>query len=175
MKIIVDEKSFAKQIKETAKALVFFYVEKGCSFCDTMKPIMDELSNDHDIMFYKCGDDLKTAKPDSVTGKMVKTFPTFAAYIDGELVGQQAGGMSAEQVMLTFTPDLLPKKAKPLAQATMIELMTDEANLIDQIAPLRAHLAKVQKEMEKRKKQAMGKVDCCDSCADGGGCEGGCH
>jgi hypothetical protein len=141
----------------------------------TMKPIMDELSNEHDIMFYKCGDDLKTAKPDSVTGKMVKTFPTFAAYIDGELVGQQAGGMSAEQVMLTFTPDLLPKKAKPLAQATMIELMTDEANLIDQIAPLRAHLAKVQKEMEKRKKQAMGKVDCCDSCADGGGCEGGCH
>jgi thiol-disulfide isomerase/thioredoxin len=175
MKIIVDENSFKKQIKEFEKALVFFYVEKGCSFCDQMKPVMDELSNEHDVLFYKCGDDLKSAKPDSITGKLVKAFPTFAAYQDGEFIASQSGGMSAEQVMMTFTPDLLPKKAKPLAQASMIELLTDEANLIDQIAPLRAHLAKVQKEMEKRKKQAMGKVDCCDSCSDGGECEGGCH
>ena len=175
MKIIVDEKSFKDQIKAYNKVLVFFYVEKGCSFCDQMKPIMDELSNENDIFFYKCGDDLKTAKPDSVTGKFVKSFPTFAAYEGGELIATQAGGMSAEQVMMTFTPDLLPKKQKSLAQATMLELLTDEANLIDQIAPLRSHLAKVQKEMEKRKKQAMGKVDCCDSCADGGECDGGCH
>lgn len=175
MKIIVDEKSFNDQVKAYPKALAFFYVEKGCSFCDQMKPIMDELSNEHNILFYKCGDDLRSAKPDSVTGQLVKAFPTFAAYDNGNFIASQSGGMSAEQVMMTFTPDLLPKKQKPLAQATMLELLTDEANLIDQIAPLRAHLAKVQKEMEKRKKQAMGKVDCCDSCADGGACEGGCH
>jgi thiol-disulfide isomerase/thioredoxin len=175
MKIIVDEKSFKDQIKAYPKALAFFYVEKGCSFCDQMKPIMDELSNEHNILFYKCGDDLKTAKPDSITGKFVKAFPTFAAYENGEFIASQSGGMSAEQVMNTFDPDLIPKKAKPLAQASMLELLTDEANLIDQIAPLRSHLAKVQKEIEKRKKQAMGKVDCCDSCADGGECDGGCH
>lgn len=175
MKIIADEKSFKSVIEGRAKVLAFFYVEKGCSYCDQMKPIMDELSNENDIVFYKCGDDLKTAKPDSVTGTLVKAFPTFAAFDGGKLIATQSGGMSAEQVMNTFNPELLPKKPKKLEQASMLELLTDEANLIDQIAPLRSHLAKVQKEIEKRKKMAMGKVDCCDSCADGGECEGGCH
>lgn len=175
MKIIVDEKSFKTQIEGKEKALVFFYVEAGCPHCETMKPILDEISEMQDVLFYSCGSDLKTAKPDSISRDLVKSFPTYAAFVDGKLVATQAGSMSKEQVLLTFNPELLPKKAKPLAQATMLELLTDEANLIDQIAPLRSHLAKVQKEIEKRKKMAMGKVDCCDSCADGGECEGGCH
>lgn len=175
MKIIADEKSLKSVIEGKQKALVFFYVEKGCSFCDQMKPIMDELSSEHDVVFYKCGDDLRTAKPDSVTKDLVKAFPTFAAFDQGKLIATQSGGMDAEQVLKTFTPELLPKKIKKLSEASMLELLTDEANLIDQIAPMRSHLAKVQAEIAKRKKQAMGKVDCCDSCADGGECEGGCH
>lgn len=175
MKIVIDENSFKKQIGERPRALVFFYVEKGCSYCDQMKPVMEKLAEEQDIFFYKCGDDLRTAKPDSITQGLVKAFPTFAAYIEGQLVGQQSGGMSAEQVMMTFTPELLPRKPKPIAQASMLELLTEEANLIDQIGPLRSHLAKIQAEIAKRKKMAMGKVDCCDSCADGGECEGGCH
>lgn len=175
MKIIADEKSFKSVIEGKEKVLVFFYVEKGCGFCDKMRPVMDEISDEMDVVFYKCSDDLKTAIPDSVTKDLVKAFPTFAAFENGKLIAAQSGGMSKEQVLNTFHPEMLPKKAKPLAQATMLELLTDEANLIDQIAPLRSHLAKVQKEIEKRKKQAMGKVDCCDSCADGGECSGGCH
>ena len=151
MKIIVDEKSFESQIKAAPKALVFFYVDKGCSHCDTMKPVMDELAITHDIMFYQCGDDLKTAKPDSITGKLVKSFPTFVAYVDGQLVGSKAGSMDAEQVLATFNPE---KKQKTLAEASMLELMTDEANLIDQIAPLRAHLKSVQVEISKRREMA---------------------
>jgi hypothetical protein len=113
-----------------------------------MKPVMDELATAHDIMFYKCGDDLKTAKPDSITGKLVKSFPTFAAYVDGQLVGSQAGSMDAEKVLNTFNPE---KKHKTLAEASMLELMTDEANLIDQILPLKAHLINVQAEMARRR------------------------
>jgi len=148
MKIIVDERSFESQIKAAPKALVFFYVDKGCSHCDTMKPVMEELAVDHDIMFYKCGDDLKTAKPDSITSKLVKSFPTFVAYVDGQMVGSQAGSMDAEKVLKTFNPE---KKHKTLAEASMLELMTDEANLIDQILPLRAHLKNVQAEMARRR------------------------
>jgi thiol-disulfide isomerase/thioredoxin len=152
MKIIVDEKSFESQIKLAPKALVFFFVDKGCSHCDIMKPIMDELAMAHDIMFYKCGDDLKTAKPDSITGKIVKSFPTFAAYVEGQLVGTQAGSMDAEKVLATFNPE---KKQKKLEEATMLELMTDEANLIDQILPLKIHLANLQAEMARRRKMAL--------------------
>lgn len=167
----LNEKNFVESIKE-GRVLVFFYRESGCRFCDEMKPVFEELEGDFVKAKYKLG-----AGPDSVTKDVVVNFPTFGAYIDGKLVGTQEGAMPADKVAATFEAGFIQRKPKqiPLAQASYAQLLTDEAYLIDQIGPMRAHLAKIQKEIEKRKKLAMGKVDCCDSCADGGKCEGECH
>lgn len=173
MKLIVDEKSFKETIEAHEKVLVFFYVEKGCPSCDKMKPVIEGLSNDHDILFYKCGDDLKTAMPDSITQGLVEMFPTYAAYINGKLVGRQVGEMKPEQVLLTFTPDLIPKKLKSIEELPLVQLLTDEAAMIDQIYPMMNHLKKIQKEIKKRK-SILADEACCDSCDEGGSCAGGC-
>lgn len=170
----LNEKNF-KELTATGKVLVFFYREKGCSFCDQMKPIVEGLEDlviDFDVAKYKLG-----AAPDTVTQGLVESFPTFAAYEDGKLVGVQVGAMSEEKLLQTFENGFPQKKPTqiPIEKASLAQLITDEMSLIDQIGPMRKHLAKIQKEIEKRKKLAMGKVDCCDSCADGGECSGGCH
>lgn len=161
-----------KQETEKGKVLVFFYREKGCGFCDKMKPVFEELEGDFIKARYAIGQDV-----DPIAQEFAPVVPTFAAFIDGKLVGMQLGAMPPEKVIETFNNGFPEKKAVqiPLAKATMQQLLNDEAVLIDQIGPLRSHLAKVQKEIERRKKLAMGKVDCCDSCADGGECSGGCH
>jgi thiol-disulfide isomerase/thioredoxin len=167
----LNDKNF-KELTEAGKVLVFFYREKGCSFCDTMKPIFEELEGDFVKAKYQLG-----PTPDSITQGLVESFPTFAAYENGKLVGVQVGAMEIEKLAKTFENGFPEKKPAqiPLEKASMIQLISDEATLIDQIGPLRSHLAKIQKEIAKRKKLAMGKVDCCDSCSDGGDCNGGCH
>jgi thioredoxin-like negative regulator of GroEL len=169
--ILIDVNNFDNFISSEKKALVFFYRENGCSFCDQMKPIIDAYHNDDfAVGKYALG------KPDAVTSKFqFKNIPAFFAFVDGKLVGQYEGVLTKEQLPLVFTPDQLPKKIAPTVEtATLLQLMTDEANLIDQIAPLRLHLAKIQKEMAKRRKGAMGDLEpCCDGCATGGGCESG--
>jgi hypothetical protein len=54
--------------------------------------------------------------------------------------------------------------------------MGDKYGLMDTIAELRSHLAKVNKEIERRTKLVEGPLkSCCDGCTDGGDCDGGCH
>lgn len=169
--IELNEENFKEETVQ-GKVLVFFYRESGCSFCDKMKPIFEELDGDFVKAKYKLG-----SGPDSITGDIVKNFPTFAAYVDGKLVGTQEGAMSAEKCAATFVNGFIESKPKQVSldKAAYSQLLADEAFLIDQIGPMRMHLAKVQKEIAKRKKLAMGKLDCCDSCSDGGECEGHCH
>lgn len=167
----LNAQNFKEETKE-GKVLVFFYREKGCGFCDKMKPVFEELEGDFKKAKYAVGQDV-----DPIAQELAPVVPTFAAYVDGKLVGMQLGSMSPEKVIKTFENGFPEKKAQaiPLDQASMMQLLTDEATLIDKIGPMRSHLAKIQKEIERRKKLALGKVDCCDSCADGGKCDGGCH
>jgi len=167
----LNEKNFKEETAE-GKTLVFFYRESGCSFCDKAKPVFEALEGDFKKAKYKLG-----ASADSITNGVVFNFPTFGAYVDGVLVGSQEGFMSAEKMAATFEAGIIQPKAKdvPISKATMAQLLTDEAYLIDQLGPMRQHLNKIQKEIERRRKLATGKLDCCDSCADGGKCDGGCH
>jgi thiol-disulfide isomerase/thioredoxin len=167
----LNEKNFAENVAE-GKTLVFFYRESGCSFCDKAKPVFEELEGDFKKAKYKLG-----PQADSVTNGLVFNFPTFGAFVDGKLVGSQEGFMSAEKMAATFEAGIFQPKPKaiPLEQANSVQLMNDRLHLIDQIGPLRKHLAMIEKEIARREKMALGKVDCCDSCADGGGCDGGCH
>lgn len=167
----LNAQNFKEETKE-GKVLVFFYREKGCGFCDKMKPIFEELEGDFKKAKYAVGQDV-----DPIAQELAPVVPAFAAYLDGKLVGLQFGSMAPEKVIKTFENGFPEKKAKGISvkEATMSQLLADEAALIDQIGPMRSHLAKVQKEIERRKKMATGKIDCCDSCADGGECSGGCH
>jgi thiol-disulfide isomerase/thioredoxin len=169
----VDEKSFERVLTSEKPALVFFYREKGCSFCAKMKPVVAEYEKAHPevaVFHYELG-----GQPDSITLDLVKNFPTFAAYVDGKLVATQEGVLTVEGLHLTFSPDLIPPKQIPIENASMLMLMTDEANLIDKIYPLKVQLSKVQAEIKKRKSLISGGDEpCCDSCAEGGGCSGGC-
>lgn len=166
----LNENNFKEEILKHPKVLVFFYREKGCSFCTKMKPIVKEYAETNVVGYYSLGN-----SPDSVTEGVVERFPTFVAYVNGLAVGKQEGSMSLEQLDLTFTPEKIVRAAPQqapleISKAPLIQLLTDEANLIDQIGPMRSHLAKIQAEIKRRQKLAMGKVDCCDSCADGGSC-----
>jgi thiol-disulfide isomerase/thioredoxin len=170
----VSEKDFAEVVLKSEKpVLVFFYRELGCSFCDRMKPLMPEYEAAHPevlLATYHLGE-----KPDSITSGLVEKFPTFAAYKDGKFIAKQEGAMPLEQLHLTFDPSKIPPKALPIEKASMLQLMTDEANLIDQLGPQMAHLKKIQKEIKRRKIMLVDEP-CCDSCADSGGsCGGGGH
>lgn len=152
----LNEKNFKDQINDKDKILVFFYIEKGCSFCDKMKPIVAKYAESNTVGMYKLGQ-----APDSITEDIVQRFPTFVAYEKGLAVGKQEGAMSIEQLALTFTPDKIPSKdpgPQPgpvtIETAPMVQLLTEEANLIDQVAPLLDHLAKVRAEIRRRKRAA---------------------
>jgi len=175
------EKNFDELVlKSQDPVLVMFYREKGCSFCDSMKPIIEKYAEAHpEVKVVKYA---LAQQPDSVNVEYpVKRFPTFYAFKDGKVVGTQEGAMPMDQLHLTFTPDKIPAKPQvsqvPVAKATMAQLLTEEANLLDAIASIRGHYMEVKREINKRRKAVAewdAKADsCCDSCADGGPCEGG--
>jgi thiol-disulfide isomerase/thioredoxin len=148
--LVLNEKNFI-DLTAAGKVLVFFYREKGCSFCDDMKPVFEELEGDFLKAKYELG-----PTPDSITKGLVESFPTFAAYVDGKLVGVQAGAMPADKIAKTFENGFNEKKSEqvPLEKATLMQLIADEAFLIDQIAPIRVHLNAIQAEIKKRKELA---------------------
>lgn len=182
----ITEKTFeAEVLSNEGQVLVMFYRESGCSFCDQMKPVFEQYTIDHPeitTVRYKLGQ-----SPDSINKIYpIERFPTFYAFENGKLVGKQEGVMSIEQLHLTFTPDLIPKKQPntkqiPIAHAPMIALLEEEANLLDNISKLKQHYLEVKREINKRK-AAVKEWDvladsCCDGCADHKseeGCGGGC-
>jgi hypothetical protein len=150
------ESNFKKHISEQNKILVFFYREKGCSFCDKMKPVVAEYAKNNVVGYYALGN-----SPDSITSGLVDRFPTFVAYEKGLAVGKQEGVLTVEQLDLTFTPDKIPEKQAgqvqqpvTIEQAPLMQLITEEATTIDQIAPLMTHLKAVRAEIRRRKKAA---------------------
>jgi thioredoxin-like negative regulator of GroEL len=167
--IEINEQNYESEIElSEGKVLFMFHRESGCSQCKTMMPIFEEFAEKNPDI--KCAR-YSLSKPDSVTEKFqFKQVPAFFAFVDGKVVGAQEGVVV--DIGLTFTPEKIAPKQVPVEKATMLQLMTDEANMIDQIAPLMAHLKKIQKEMKKRRSFDE---PCCDSCAAGGGCSGGNH
>jgi hypothetical protein len=157
MIIELNEKNFKEEVSKQDKILVFFYRETGCSFCTKMKPVVAKYAESNVVGMYKLGQ-----APDSVTEDIVERFPTFMAYEKGLAVGKQEGSMSIEQLALTFTPDKIqaksqdPRQPGPLTieTAPLVGLLTEEANLIDQIGPLKEHLTKVRAEIKRRKQLA---------------------
>jgi thiol-disulfide isomerase/thioredoxin len=144
--LILNEKNFAQELKKHPQVLVFFYREKGCSFCDKMKPIFDE----HNAPYVKAKYELGPT-PDSVTGGLIERFPTFVAYAYGELVGKQEGVLTGEQLDNTFDPEKLQPKQLAVKEAPLHILMSDELKLIDQIYVLKRGLKEIQEEIAMRR------------------------
>jgi thiol-disulfide isomerase/thioredoxin len=140
--LILNESNFNDALKENPKLLVLFYREKGCAFCDKMKPIFEAHgeSSEEVCGMYRLGN-----APDSVaTAELVKSFPTIAAYQNGQLVNVEAGANVDLKKM--FVP-----KNVPVSQASLAQLMVDEAALIDAIYPMKLHLEEIQKEIKRRR------------------------
>jgi len=170
----VTEETFKENVLEsTQPVLVFFYREKGCSFCTQMKPVILDYEKTHPAVTVACYE--LGAAPDNVTEGLVERFPTFAAYDGGKLIAKQDGVLTVEELHNTFTPEKIKPKTVGVEQATLLQLLTDESNIIDQIVPIQTHLKKVQKEIKRRRDLAAGKDACCDSCADGKDGFKGCH
>lgn len=152
MIIELNEKNFQEEIAKYPKVLVFFYRQKGCSFCDKMKPIVDEYSlktPDVVVAKYALGQ-----APDSITEGVVERFPTFVAYVDGVPVGKQEGAMSIDKLANTFNAGQSEqeKQPVPVEQASSAQLLTDRLSIIDQISVLRTHLNKIDVELAKRER-----------------------
>lgn len=132
-----------KEFVSKGKSLVFFYLEKGCSFCDQMKPVVEEYAKTRDVqvLWYELGQ-----TPDSVTKGLVRKAPTFVAFKDGAIVGKLEGVQSLEQLDNIDQPKFIP-----VEEATLEQLLKDEAYLIDQIFPIKTHLLKVQAEIKRRR------------------------
>ena len=89
----LSEQNFS-EVQNSKAALVFFYREKGCSFCDQMKPVMEQYEKDRsmiDVYWYKLGQ-----APDTITKDLVQKFPTIVAFKDGQMVGKLEGVQSIE-------------------------------------------------------------------------------
>lgn len=139
----VTEQTF-KEFISKGRSLVFFYREKGCSFCDKMKPVIEEYSKAREnlqVLWYELGQ-----TPDSITQELVQKFPTFVAFQDGQMIGKLEGVLTHEQLDAIDAP-----KTLPIEQASLAQLMTDEAALIDQIFPMKMHLGKIQTEIKRRR------------------------
>lgn len=147
----LNEKNFKEELAKHPQALVFFYREKGCSFCDKMKPVFEQ----HNAPYVKAKYALGQA-PDSVTQGLVERFPTFAAYAYGELIAKQEGVLSGEQLDKTFNPEAIKPKQVPVKQAPMAALLNDEALLLDQIYPLMLSLKEIQAEIKARREIVNG-------------------
>ena len=144
--LILNEKNFKEELSKHPQVLVFFYREKGCSFCDKMKPVFES----HNAPYVKAKYELGPT-PDSVTGGLIERFPTFVAYAYGEMIAKQEGVLSGEQLDNTFSPEKLAPKIIPVKDAPMQILVADEMKLIDQIYGLKLALNEVQAEIQKRK------------------------
>lgn len=150
-----NEKSFDKDVlEEKGKVLVFFYRDRGCSFCDKMKPVVAEYAERHPdikVVRYALGQ-----APDSVNMLYpIERFPTFYAFENGQVVGKQEGAMSLEQLHLTFEPNKIEqhkKQPEPLSldKASMIQLKQEEAAIIDTLAQIKQHYLAVKREIKRR-------------------------
>lgn len=149
--IELNEKNFKEELAKHPQALVFFYREKGCSFCDKMKPVFESHNAPYVKAKYALG-----PMPDSVTEGLVERFPTFVAYAYGEMIAKQEGVLSPEQLDNTFNPDAIAPKKLSVKEAPMLTLLTDEANLIDQIMPLKRLLKEIQDEIKMRREVVNG-------------------
>lgn len=149
--LILNEKNFKEELSKHPQVLVFFYREKGCSFCDKMKPVFEA----HNAPYLKAKYELGPT-PDSVTGGLIERFPTFVAYAYGEMIAKQEGVLTPEQLDNTFEPQKLPPKTIPVKDAPMHILIADEMKLIDQIYGLKLALNEVQAEIQKRKSTVNG-------------------
>jgi len=147
----LTEKNFKEELSKHPQALVFFYREKGCSFCDKMKPVFEA----HNAAYVKAKYALG-AMPDSITGGLVERFPTFAAYAYGELIAKQEGVLSGEQLDATFSPEAIKPTIVPVKKAPLSALLNDEALLMDQIYPLMLALKEVQAEIKARRETVNG-------------------
>lgn len=147
----LNENNFKEETAKHPQLLVFFYREKGCSFCDKMKPVFES----HNAPYMKAKYALGSA-PDSITQGLVERFPTFVAYAYGEMIAKQEGVLSPEQLDATFEPEKLKPKQVPVKQAPMSALLNDEALLIDQIYPLKMALKEVQDEIKARREIVNG-------------------
>jgi len=140
--LTLNQENFNEALKENPKLLVLFYREKGCSFCDKMKPIFEAHSESSEEVcgIYKLGN-----APDAIaTQELVKSFPTLVSYVNGQIMNVEAGANVDLKKM--FMP-----KSVPVSQAPLAQLMVDEAALIDAIYPMKLHLEEIQKEIKKRR------------------------
>lgn len=149
--LILNEQNFKEELSKHPQVLVFFYREKGCSFCDKMKPVFEA----HNAPYVKAKYELGPT-PDSVTGGLIERFPTFVAYAYGEMIAKQEGVLSAEQLDKTFEPEKLAPKTIAVKDAPLGILLADELKLIDQIYGLKLALNEVQDEIKKRKSVVNG-------------------
>lgn len=170
MKIELNVNNFKEEIAKHPAILVYFYRAKGCQFCDIMKPYMEKYAEENVLGMYEVdyfGDEI--SKKFCENGAV----PKYVAFVNGEPVGMQSGAMPMSDVVLAFTPEKIPPKQLPLDKMPLASLVADEMAMIDAIAPMMSHLKKLQKEIKKRKMMLVDEP-CCDSCADGGTCSGGC-
>lgn len=140
--IELNEENFKQALSENPKLLVLFYREKGCSFCDKMKPIFSEhsLESEEVCGLYKLGN-----APDSVaTAELVTSFPTIVSYVNGNIVKIAKGANVNLKEM--FIPENIPINKRPFGQ-----LLVDEAALIDAIYPMKQHLSEIQAEIKLRR------------------------
>lgn len=140
--ILLNEQNFNAILKENPKLLVLFYREKGCHHCDKFKPIFQKYSETSEEVcgMYALGD-----MPDSIaTEELVKNFPTIVSYLNGQILKVEKGANVKLEEM--FTPVVLP-----IEKTTLLDLLTQEAQLMDAIFPLKQHLLKIQEEIKKRK------------------------
>jgi hypothetical protein len=147
----LNEQNFKEELSKHPQALVFFYREKGCSFCDKMKPVFES----HNAPYIKAKYALGQA-PDSITEGLVERFPTFVAYAYGEKIAKQEGVLSGEQLDNTFNPEAIKPKQVSVKQASLAMLLSDEALLLDQIYPLMLSLKEIQAEIKARRELVNG-------------------
>lgn len=147
----LNEKNFKEELSKHPQALVFFYREKGCSFCDKMKPVFESHNAPYLKARYALG-----RMPDSITEGLVEKFPTFVAYAYGEMIAKQEGVLTGEQLDNTFNPEKLVPKKLSVKEAPMVTLLTDEATLIDQIMPLKVLLKEIRDEIDFRRSLVNG-------------------
>jgi len=84
----------------------------------------------------------------SQNGTSTPVSPTTITFNQGKAIAGQEGILTVEQLHNTFDPE---KLITPIEKAPLLKLIQDEANLIDQIAPMMAHLKKLQKEIKRRR------------------------
>ena len=157
-------------MSEPKAKIVFFNMKEGCGFCEKMRPIVAEYAKKHPDVEVE---DVKLASYNEVPDPFPKAVPLFVAYLDDKVVSVQEGVISAELLELAFQPDKIPPKVIPVERASTLQLMQDEANLMDQVYPLQTQLTKIRAEIQKRRDATKGKEACCDGCASGKGCSGG--